>query len=186
MDFSGVKYESARQMGDNPASVDMVTHELILNRDVFPKKSSFTRKFIKEHERGHLILDTDSEEKADEYALRKLYKSENKSLKKSIKALTEFLPDDDDRIETLYNKALEIDKSNRNNFMGNINIRNLLRGGLPIGLTGYRRNADGGDDLPPIDTQTQKKRFVELGDFFVTPFEIAAVALLFILVLKMK
>lgn len=182
MDFTAIKHESKNEMGYNPASVDMATGELILNKDVFYKKSKFTQKFIKEHERGHLLLDTDNEELADEYALSKLYKTEKKSLKKSIKALTEFLPDDDRRIANLYEEALKLDK--KNNFMGNINIRTLMNGQRHITT---RRNADGNADYPPLDGKKPAQRFVDVGGYAFTIFEIiVGVMTLILFVKKMK
>ncbi len=186
MTFSAVKYETKKEMGENPASVDMLTGELILNRDVFLKKSKFTQKFIKEHEKGHLLLDTDNEQVADEYALTRLYKTANKSLKKSINALAEFLPDDDPRIENLYYKALELDKSNRKNFtMGNINIRTLMKSGRGREVN-FRRNADGDPENPettPAET-TRPKRFVEVAGYAFTIFEVIVGVLFVILAIK--
>ena len=107
--FSKVRYEGRAEMGNNPASVEMDSKELILNRDRFPFLPNFTQKFIVEHEKGHLAYNTDSEELADAYALKSLYKSEHKSLKKSIKALADILPEENKRIESLYYKALNLD-----------------------------------------------------------------------------
>jgi hypothetical protein len=110
-----IVWEGADSMGRNPASVEMDTGKIILNRDVYPYFSDFTQQFIKEHELGHYKLPTDSEYEADAYALNKLYGSTGKSLKKSMKAITDFLPVDDPRVIELYKKALLIDSKKNNN-----------------------------------------------------------------------
>ena len=106
-------------MGTNPASVNMLTGDILLNMDVFPHLNPFTQRFIIEHEKAHFNQQTDSEYLADKTALNRLYKTENQSLKKSVRALADFLSDDNDRVETIYYEALKIDKSMRN--------RNLYR-----------------------------------------------------------
>ncbi|MDR0606372.1 MAG: hypothetical protein LBG80_19020 [Bacteroidales bacterium] len=120
-----IVWEGIETMGENPASVEMDTGKIILNRDVFPKYSKFTRQFILEHERGHYKLSTDSEEEADTYALNKLYKSTNKSLKKSMKAITDFLDVDNPRVVSLYRKALIIDSKYNNNKKAKEELKNL-------------------------------------------------------------
>jgi hypothetical protein len=148
--FNSVKYEGYAEMGNNPASVEMGTKDLILNRDRFPKLPKFTQKFIIEHEKGHLKYDTDNEQLADAHALQTLYKTEKRSLKKSIKALVDFLPEDDPRIETLYNKALEIDKG-ENNMNRQFNFNGFIAGTQPFNnLRTIRRNA-GGDCCGDVD-----------------------------------
>ena len=68
--FNKIRYEGFSEMGKNPASVEMESRDLILNRDTFPLLPNFTKKFIIEHEKGHLAHDTDNEELADAYALK--------------------------------------------------------------------------------------------------------------------
>jgi hypothetical protein len=186
--FNNVRYEGFAEMGKNPASVEMGTKDLILNKDTFPRLPKFTQKFIVEHEKGHLLYDTDSEELADAHALQSLYKTERKSLKKSIKALVDFLPENDPRIETLYNKALEIDKGENN--MAKFNMNSFLAGTQPNGLRTFRRHADGDEDANEdsiiIDGQTGRKhkRFVKFLGFKMTPAEIAVLIVSCIVILK--
>jgi hypothetical protein len=120
-----IVWEGYDTMGENPASVEMDTGKIILNRDVFPNYSKFTQLFILEHERGHYKLSTDSEEEADTYALNKLYKSTNKSLKKSMKAITDFLDIENPRVLSLYKKALTIDSKYNNNKKAKDELKNL-------------------------------------------------------------
>ena len=167
MNFSRVIREGIDTMGYNPASVDMQTKELFLNKDVLPFHAEFTRKFIIEHERGHLHYNTDDEKLADKYALHALYKTEKKSLKKSIKALCDFLDNDNDRIEALYNECLKLDKEMNNN----VNINTLLKN-----RAFFRQNADGSDDADALGLGTpserQSKRFVSIFGSVFTPFEV--------------
>lgn len=175
-----IVWEGIAEMGENPASVEMDTGTIILNRDVFPKYPKFTQLFILEHERGHYKLSTDNEAEADAYALNKLYKSTNKSLKKSMKAITDFLSVNDPRVISLYKKALIIDSKYNNNkkakeelknIVGDSNMRNKLSSMtspfVRMNFGGYgRRRADGEEeeggegtqgDNPPIGTGTGKK-----------------------------
>jgi hypothetical protein len=192
--FNSVKYEGFAEMGKNPASVEMGTKDLILNRDEFPKLPKFTQKFIIEHEKGHLLYDTDDEQRADEHALKSLYKTEHKSLKKSIKALVDFLPDGDPRIENLYNEALKIDKG-ENNMRQRIDFNSFLRGATPTNLRTLRRNADGDcdDDLDcegegclqgRKSGRRQQKRYVDFFGYQMTPAEIAILIICGFMILK--
>ena len=90
-------------------------------------------------------MQTDDEYLADKTALNKLYKTEHRSLKKGVKALADFLGDDDDRIERIYKEALKIDKGMTNN--------NLFRNRRHP----FFMNADGeneGEDTNPPDVVT--------------------------------
>jgi len=188
--FNHVRYEGIAEMGMNPASVEMGTKDLILNKDTFPKLPKFTQKFIVKHEEGHLLHDTDNEKLADEYALQSLYKSEDRSLKKSIKALADFLPEDDSRIEALYNKALEIDKGKD---MRTFNFTDYLRGGQPY-LRTIRRNADGDAETPPAETEAtdtttvvsgqRRKRFVNVFGYAMTPAEVMILVVGILIIFK--
>ena len=180
--FSKVKYEGFAEMGKNPASVEMGTKELILNRDTFPHLPNFTKKFIIEHEKGHLDYNTDNEELADAYALKSLYKTERKSLKKSIKALVDILPDGDKRIESLYNKALKLDNSEE---IDMVSLNRILAGRSDI----RRFNADGDVedenlDLGEKSTRKRPKRYVEVLGFSMTPAEVAILILCTLTVFK--
>ena len=74
-------------MGSCPACVDMETGVISINRDVWDRFDRFEKNFILFHEIGHYDLDTDSEYEADEYALRHVYKSAPRSLKRALQTL---------------------------------------------------------------------------------------------------
>jgi len=190
--FNSVKYESFAEMGNNPASVEMGTKDLIINKDRFPKLPKFTQKFIIEHEKGHLLYDTDSEELADKHALHSLYKTENRSLKKSVKALVDILPEDNKRIETLYNEALNLDKGG-NNMNRQFNFNNFLAGSQPFNnLRTIRRNASGDccgdvdctDENCVTNGNRNRKRYIEVFGYEMTIGELAMVILCLITLFK--
>ena len=168
-------------MGTNPASVNMANGDIILNMNTFPYLDRFTQKFIIEHERAHYLQQTDSEEQADRTALQKLYKTEHRSLKKSVKALVDFLGDEDSRIETIYNEALNLDRMNQELFR---NRRSPFR------------NADGdgggvGENAPQNSRSRGRgdgtnQRFVTVGGYVFSIGELAIIALLLIAVLRKK
>lgn len=110
-----IKWEKSDTMGSNPASVEMSDGTIILNKDVFPHFNKLTQNFIIEHEKGHYLLQTDSEEASDRYALQRVYGKYRKSLKKSIEAVASFLSENDPRIKALYIEALKIDLSKNKN-----------------------------------------------------------------------
>lgn len=179
-------------MGTNPASVNMQTGDILLNMNVFPYLDPFTQKMIVEHEKAHFDLQTDSEEEADRTALKKLYKTESRSLKKGVKALADFLGDDDNRIETIYNEALKIDKGMDNNLFRNrrspFNFRNA--DGSDDGVGG----GEGGGENPPAEGGRRgwqrgdgtNRRFVSMGGYVFSVGELAIVACLLILIFNKK
>jgi len=188
--FNNIRYESFAEMGKNPASVEMDTKDLILNKDTFPRLPKFTQKFIVKHEEGHLLYDTDNEELADAHALQSLYKTEKCSLKKSIKALVDFLPENDPRIETLYNKALEIDKGG-NDMRNKFDMNGFLAGTQPNNLRTIRRHADGDSDTEVDATSDsveirgrRKKRYIEVFGYAMTPAEVAILIICGFIILK--
>jgi hypothetical protein len=121
-----VIWENRLTMGENPASVEMNTGNIILNRDVFPKYPKFTQQFILEHERGHFNIPTDNEAEADLYALKKLYKSTGKSLKKTMQAITDFLDNNDPRVMRMYQECLKIDVVDNKNEKAVLELENLI------------------------------------------------------------
>ncbi len=207
--MSKIVWENSITMGDNPASVEMDTGTILLNKDVFPNYSKFTQKFILEHEKGHYNIPTDSEEEADAYALNKLYKTTGKSLKKTIKAITDFLDDENPRVAELYKKALIIDYKQNGNKRAEAEYKNLTGGQeMKQKITGMyspfvtinnakgrkRRKAEGGEDIiidengvPIVEENIvnipKRKRYNIIG-FEMSMFEI--LFLVFILVFIVK
>jgi len=102
------------ELGSCPASVDMETGKISLNRDVFRRYSGYEWHFIREHEKGHYNLQTDSEADADAYALRKVFGTQPKSLKNSLELLKKMNISDQNRWLALYQEALKIDAENGN------------------------------------------------------------------------
>lgn len=111
-----ITYVTAETLGTCPAAVIMDTGTIQVNRDVWYRYTPFEQQFIIEHERGHYMLQTSSEELADRYALRQMYGSETGSLKKSIGTLVKMgraIPSS--RVQHLYAEALKIDATANNN-----------------------------------------------------------------------
>lgn len=109
-----VQYVDASVLGTCPASVDMCNGVISINKSVWERYDQFEKNFILFHEIGHYVLDTDSEYKADEYALRHVYKTAPRSLKRALLALCKIRIIDYGRLDNLYKKALELDASDGN------------------------------------------------------------------------
>lgn len=101
-------------MGSCPACVDMETGVISINRDVWGRFDQFEKNFILFHEIGHYDLDTDSEYEADEYALRHVYKSAPRSLKRALQTLYKIRVVDGRRLDHLYRVALTLDAADGN------------------------------------------------------------------------
>ena len=71
MGFSKTTYSDIEKMGIIPAKVNRLTGVLTINSDVWPHLPRELQKFIKLHELGHLELQTDDEQTANQYALDK-------------------------------------------------------------------------------------------------------------------
>ena len=103
------------QLQDCPIGCIRHTATIVINPVLFYQLNEFDRKFWLLHEEGHIVLNTDSETLADEYAFNKLAGSEHKSLKQMVKALDTLLddsnPETEIRKETLYKNALNWDKT---------------------------------------------------------------------------
>lgn len=108
------KYSSIGDMADTPAAIDRANGILWLNPKRWFKLTPFQQKFIKYHEYGHLVLNTDSEIEADTYAFNKLAGTEFRSLKQCIECLEEILNEEilghKVRIDHMYQLALKWDK----------------------------------------------------------------------------
>jgi hypothetical protein len=92
----------------------MQTGIVSINRTVWPSYDSFERNFVLMHEVGHYELDTDSEREADAYALRRVYRTAPRSLKRSLQAMLKIGVIDMGRLESLYEEALKLDASDGN------------------------------------------------------------------------
>ncbi|MDR0667618.1 MAG: hypothetical protein LBF90_03245 [Prevotellaceae bacterium] len=76
----------------SPAVADFYEQTITLNEPAYSQFDDFTQRFILQHERGHLALDTLDEMAADRYAFDALAGSEPYSLRKSVEALENSLP----------------------------------------------------------------------------------------------
>lgn len=103
-------------MGSCPASVDMDSGIISINKSVWDRYDKFEKQFILWHEIGHYELDTDSEYEADEYALKHVYKSAPRSLKRSLQTLYKIRVVDGARLDNLYRAALELDAADGNQY----------------------------------------------------------------------
>lgn len=109
-----VRYVDSSVLGSCPASVDMRTGIVSINRDVWDRYDQFERNFVLMHEIGHFVLDTDSEYEADAYALRNVYKTAPRSLKRSLQTLCKIRVVDPTRLNRLYEEALRLDAADGN------------------------------------------------------------------------
>ena len=101
-------------MFDTPAAIDRNTATLYINPKLWFKLTKFQQNFVRLHEIGHLVLDTDIEEEADAYAFDRLVGSQPRSMKQMIETLETILDPNKTghqvRINALYQKALEWDR----------------------------------------------------------------------------
>ena len=81
------RYVDAGVLGKCPAAIDMRTGVISINKSVWDSYDKFEKFFVIYHELGHYVLDTDSEYEADAYALRHVYKTAPRSLKRSLQTL---------------------------------------------------------------------------------------------------
>ena len=109
-----VRYVDSSVLGACPASVRMDTGLISINQSVWPRYDNFQKSFVLMHEVGHYELDTDSEYEADAYALRKVYKTAPRSLKRSLQTLLKLHVLDSSRLARLYEEALKLDAADGN------------------------------------------------------------------------
>lgn len=102
-------------MYDTPAAIDRESATLYLNPKLWFKLTRFQQNFVRLHELGHLVLDTDIEEEADAFAFDRLVGSEHRSMKQCIETLETILDPHKlghrVRIDALYQRALAWDKA---------------------------------------------------------------------------
>lgn len=118
-------------LGNCPAAVDMSTGVIDINRSVWDRYDSFEKGFILMHEVGHYILDTDSEYEADAYALRRVYRTAPRSLKRSLQTLMKIKVIDPNRLDALYREALTLDAED-GNFDAYIELEEINQSNNPL------------------------------------------------------
>jgi hypothetical protein len=79
-------------MGNSPATSYQQSKLVCLNADLFFTFPRAVQRFIALHEKGHIVLDTDSEIKADNYAFKRFNGSLPQSHRWSILAISRVLP----------------------------------------------------------------------------------------------
>lgn len=106
------KITKVADLGNTPAKVNRVTGELYISEKHFSRMSPIQRKFVLFHEQGHCLLNTTSEEAADNYAVDELLKR-GYPLSEILKSLTRVLtynsPEHRGRTLIVFNKLREYD-----------------------------------------------------------------------------
>lgn len=102
-------------MYDTPAAIDRKAGIMYINPKIWFKLTRFQQKFVKLHEIGHYVLNTDIEEEADAYAFDHLVGTEPRSMKQCIETLETILDPTRTghslRIKALTKRALAWDKA---------------------------------------------------------------------------
>lgn len=109
-----VQYVDSSVLGRCPAAVDMLTGIVSINKSVWDQYDNFEKSFVLMHEIGHYVLDTDSEFEADAYALKHVYRTAPRSLKRSLQTLCKIRVIDHRRLDNLYREALKLDAADGN------------------------------------------------------------------------
>ena len=104
------------QLQDCPAGTYRYTGLIVINPQLFDRLTPFQQRFTLYHELGHINLQTDDEILADGYDFDQLAGTEFRSMKQCLEFLDELLEpgqeETEERIEALYQRALEWDKKN--------------------------------------------------------------------------
>ena len=108
------QYVDSSVLGRCPASVNMTNGVVSINQSVWPTYDNFEKAFVLMHEMGHYLLDTDSEYEADAYALKHVYRTAPRSLKRSLQTLCKIGIVDHTRLDRLYREALKLDADDGN------------------------------------------------------------------------
>lgn len=191
-----IKYVTSAEIGPSPAAVDMQTGVIEINRDLWQNFTSYEKKFIIEHERGHYFLQTDSELEADLYALKKLYKTEKRSLKKAVATLANIGLIPDQRVKQIYIEALKIDsQQNKNKKAAQEIMRIKQTQGDDIFISRIEKNpiiteTPNADPTQPTQPETGNsevtlKRGFIIGNYFVS-FETVSLIIISYLLFKIS
>ena len=191
-----IKYVTSAEIGPSPAAVDMQTGVIEINRDLWQNFTSYEKKFIIEHERGHYFLQTDSELEADLYALKKLYKTEKRSLKKAVATLANIGLIPDQRVKQIYIEALKIDsQQNKNKKAAQEIMRIKQTQGDDIFISRIEKNpiiteTPKTDPTQPTQPETRNpevtlKRGFIIGNYFVS-FETVSLIIISYLLFKIS
>lgn len=95
-------YDSGEITGaNNPATADFDNGVILINKKIWDKFTKWEKVFILEHEKGHLTLQTECEELADNYAISKTYRVNKDAFKDALSALKK-VASDKNRIDNIY------------------------------------------------------------------------------------
>lgn len=196
-----VRYVGEAELGRCPADVDMTTGVVSINRSVWDSYDDFEKSFVIFHEVGHYVLDTDSEYEADAYALKHVYKTAPRSLKRSLQTLMKIHVIDGNRLNALYREALELDAAdgnhdavleleriNNDNFNNQKSITMKNLNGKESYLSkktatpDYRvvRRADGETE----NKKGHKTNGIKIGDYYLSFTNILLVVLIAVMIFK--
>lgn len=123
---SNIRFVDRSVLGNCPASVDMSSGLIDINKSVWSKYTPFEQQFIVEHENGHYFMQTDDEKEADLYALRKMAGTEKNSLKRCIKALAKVGVFETSRMNQIYIEALKLDIEKTGNNLAKKELNNII------------------------------------------------------------
>lgn len=158
-----IRYVTKEQLGSCPAEIDMESGVISINKDVWEKYDSFEKKFIIQHELGHFNLQTDDEQAADRYAIERVYKTDEQSLKRSLQTLYKVGIIDTQRMWQLYIEALKLDSRDGNEdaaielYNINNNILNLDNMGAKTTYIQKKKNRFEGEDTTTETVKNDKK-----------------------------
>lgn len=106
----------------NPARTDLSTGVIEVNLEAWNLLPEYCRRFVIYHEIGHYVLQTISETKADDYALKKMALKEPYSLRNHIDSVYLLSRDDVHRKKHALQSVLKVAAEN-----GNDDALNLLK-----------------------------------------------------------
>lgn len=128
----------------SPAFCNRTTGELYINTPVFEKLNRNQQFYVLLHEDGHITLQTESEDKADDYASR-IYLQKGYPLSESVKALSQLLKfnkeADYTRLKNQFNRAANYDlQVNHNQKILEMKIPNNVSAANGEGINDWLNN----------------------------------------------
>ena len=160
-DFMGLCPAAVRIDGDGHPT-------FLVNSLSFPAADEFAQRFYLAHELGHWLLDTDSEQAADTFALSVLAGTERRSLKKSLAALDRMHTIPYSRLQALYHRCILIDNQHKQQPLISIIMKQNLSNDLNRKI--FVNHADGDEPAThPVDTANIANAAQVLGDIIGGP-----------------
>lgn len=196
-----IRNVSSDVLGTCPASVDMGTGVISINRSVWDRYDNFEKAFILFHEIGHYELNTDSEYEADAYALNHVYRTAPRSLKRSLQTLCKIGVLDAQRLERLFEECLRLD-ANDGNRVAQLELINITNNKITGKMTNRtanqtyvnRRNNNHktvnairyatGEE--PATNKSHKTNGLRLGEYYVSFTNLLLIFLIFVVIWRTK